>query len=136
MDGGMNQILVVEDDPDGRLVVGHFLSHMAWQSCLFATAEAATRRLFDTPADFSAILLDLALPGMDGWEMLALVRQNPATQKLPCIALTGYHTSLLKERAINAGFAGYLAKPIDLNTFSQELNRVLPGRKMYRLEVN
>jgi CheY-like chemotaxis protein len=62
------------------------------------------------------ILLDLSMPVMDGWEMLAKVRANPITAHLPVIALTAHAMDGDRDRALEAGFDGYIAKPFRINT--------------------
>lgn len=121
-------ILVVEDDPDGREVIGTILAHHKIQFALAPDAEQAEHQLFQTEAGpYTAIVIDLALPGKDGWELLQTIRNNPDTRDLPCIAITAYHTSKTRQEALSAGFTGYFSKPLNAKAFAQELVRLYFG---------
>src|SRR5688572_20206510 len=105
------RILVVEDDPDGQAVVSHILEYMNIAIDVANDAEEALKCLDKTT--YRAVIIDLALPGKNGWELLQHIQEQPETEDLPCIAVTAYHTSKLREEAITAGFTAYFAKPID-----------------------
>ncbi|HEX2622288.1 MAG TPA: response regulator, partial [Phototrophicaceae bacterium] len=72
-----------------------------------------------------AAIIDLALPGKDGWKLLSEIKANPATRDLPCIAITAYHTASLREEALKNGFKAYFPKPIDAAWFIQQLEAIL-----------
>lgn len=115
------RMLVVEDDPDGQEVVSVLLEHMGIPVDVAGTAMEAEALLFVAERVYSAIIIDLALPDKDGWELLGLIQAYPKTSTIPCIAVTAFHTSKLKEQAIQAGFTAYFPKPIDANAFAQRL---------------
>lgn len=71
------------------------------------------------------MIIDLALPGKDGWELLTEIIKNPATTYLPCIAVTAHHTSKLREETIRAGFVAYFPKPIDATVLGRELDSLI-----------
>jgi CheY-like chemotaxis protein len=114
-------ILVVEDDPDGQVVVATILEHLNISLDVVNNAEEAESNLFGAGKQYSAAIVDLALPGKDGWELLTAIQDNPKTANLPCIAVTSYHTSKLREDAIRAGFVAYFAKPIDATAFARRI---------------
>ncbi|MCU0476092.1 MAG: response regulator [Anaerolineae bacterium] len=117
-------VLVVEDDPDGQEVVSTILEHLNIRTTVAANAEDAERFLFGgTP--FNAVIVDLALPGKDGWELLRDILANPQTANIPCVAVTAFHTSKLREEAIQAGFSAYFAKPIDSTAFARRLESLM-----------
>jgi CheY-like chemotaxis protein len=62
------------------------------------------------------ILLDLSMPHMDGWEMLEKLRANPVIKHLPVIALTAHAMDGDRDRALEAGFDGYVTKPFRIGT--------------------
>lgn len=117
-------ILVVEDEPDGQEVVRLVLQTEGCTTEITGDAETALRRIF-AGATFDALVLDLALPGMDGFEMLRALRANPITAGLPIVAVTAFHTPELRVKARNAGFNGYFPKPIDVGQFGGELRRII-----------
>jgi len=67
------------------------------------------------------------MPVMSGWEMLYEMRHDPALKNIPVIALTAHAMSGDRERVLNAGFAGYIAKPIDVPVFIPQLVSMLRG---------
>src|SRR5512145_2425508 len=71
------------------------------------------------------IILDLALPGVDGWGVLKFLRAHPTLSRVPCVAITAFHTPELAEQAISAGFNAYFAKPIDATSFVRELEAII-----------
>jgi CheY-like chemotaxis protein len=119
------QILVVEDDPDGQVVVATILEHLNISIDVANNAEEAENYLFQMGRQYTAAILDLALPGKDGWELLAEIQSYQETADLPCIAVTAFHTSKLREDAIKAGFLAYFAKPIEATTFARSLEALL-----------
>ncbi len=119
------RILVVEDDPDGQVVVATMLEHLHLPVDVAGDAEQAEAMLFGSDQQYGVAIIDLALPGKDGWEFLNTIRSNPATRDLPCIAVTAYHTSKTREQALTAGFTGYFAKPLDTTSFSRELEKFI-----------
>lgn len=119
------RILVVEDDPDGQLVVATMLERLNIQIDIAANAAEAENFLFQSGYTYDAIILDLALPDKDGWEILAQIQDNSATADIPCVAVTAFHTSKLREQALVAGFTSYFAKPIDGATFARALSDIL-----------
>ena len=117
------RILVVEDEIDGQEVVAELLSYSNIQSDAVMTGEEALKLL--KSRTYNGVAIDLALPGMDGWEVLQAIRSNPETAGLPCVAMTAFHTSSVRQQALEAGFDGYFPKPLDDSTFVRELSRVI-----------
>jgi len=67
------------------------------------------------------IVMDIQLPGMDGLEITRKLKQQPATAHIPIVAVTSFAMKGDREKALAAGCAGYVTKPIDKNTFIQEV---------------
>jgi CheY-like chemotaxis protein len=116
------RILVVEDEPDGREVVRDLLDYYEIPSEAVATAEEALKRL--ARESYDGVVIDLALPGMDGFGLLREIRGDARFSGLPCIAYTAFHTSMVKREALEAGFDAYFPKPLDDNAFVRELKRL------------
>jgi CheY-like chemotaxis protein len=72
------------------------------------------------------VLLDLDLPGADGFQVLDGVRAEPQIQRTPLVAFTAFAMVGEKQRVLAAGFDGYIAKPIDPEGFISEIERYLP----------
>lgn len=119
------RILVVEDDPDGQVVVGTILEHMNIPIDVAGNSAEAEHFLFKTNTRYNAVIIDLALPDKDGWELLSEIQAAPSRAAIPCVAVTAYHTSKLREEAILAGFVAYFAKPIDSTSFVRQLEMIL-----------
>jgi CheY-like chemotaxis protein len=117
-------ILVVEDDPDGQEVVATILEHLNLSIDVASNVAEAEAFLFNSDRVYQAAILDLALPDKNGWELLAEILDHPKTANIPCIAVTAYHTSKLREDAIRAGFTAYFAKPIDATSFARRLEEL------------
>ncbi|MBC8099597.1 MAG: response regulator [Armatimonadetes bacterium] len=118
-------ILIVEDDPDGQAVVAHVVGYLNIPHDVVGDAEKAIKMLVEADQKYQAVIIDLALPGKDGWELLTMIRNNPATAALICVAVTGFHTSKIRGEAIRAGFNAYFAKPLDATHFARELGALL-----------
>jgi CheY-like chemotaxis protein len=116
-------ILVVEDEPDGRELVARMLAQVDMLTYVTENAEQALQVL-DESADFGAVVIDLALPGMDGLQLLETIRADMRWQDLQCIAITAYHTPELKRRALQSGFDGYFSKPLDRTSFLGALSQL------------
>ncbi len=117
-------ILVVEDDPDGQEVVATILEHLNISMDVASNVAEAEELLFHSGVTYDVAILDLALPDKNGWELLAEILADSKTADLPCIAVTAYHTSKLREDAIRAGFTAYFAKPIDATSFARRLEEL------------
>ena len=119
------RILVVEDDPDSQEMIVTVLQHMNYNVDTADTGEQASKILRASGGTYNAIVLDLALPGRDGWELLNEILDNPSTKNLPCVAMTAFHNSKLREEALRAGFSAYFAKPVDTKLLGNELDRLI-----------
>ncbi len=116
-------ILVVEDEIDGQEVVTGILGYMNIACEAVVTAEEALKRLKERR--YTAMIIDLALPGMNGWSLLKEIRANPQTATLPCIAITAYHNAGVRQQAVEAGFDAYFPKPLEDTAFLREVTRVV-----------
>ncbi|MEM9951684.1 MAG: response regulator [Chloroflexota bacterium] len=118
-------ILIVEDDPDGQALVAHVIDYLGIPHEVVGDAESALEKLFAGQNSYQAIIIDLQLPGKDGWELLADIRENEQTETVKCIAVTAFHTSKIREEALRAGFDVYFSKPLDATHFARELESLL-----------
>jgi len=78
----------------------------------------------DSPA---LILLDIQLPQMDGYAVATELKRNPGTADVPIVAVTSYAMVGDRERALEAGCVGYIEKPINPDTFIDEVQQFLPS---------
>lgn len=115
-------VLVVEDDPDGQELIARMLLRAGIPVEVAGTAEDALRLL--SPQDHLALVIDLALPGIDGFELHQQIRQDARVAALPCVAVTAFHTPSLKQRVMQAGFDAYFAKPLDDARFLRKMREI------------
>lgn len=102
-------ISLVEDNPDNRLLV-HALLDDRFDVLEYSDGKSALDGLTVVQPDL--MLLDISLPEMDGTEVLARIRADARTQRLPVIALTAHAMAGDRARLISAGFDDYVTKPI------------------------
>jgi CheY-like chemotaxis protein len=116
-------VLVVDDDPDVREVVDQLLARAGYERAIAASGEEAVSILEQrTPA---LIVLDLNMPGMDGWSVAALVRKHEKTARIPILVMTGL-TQNVENAARRAGATAFAMKPIDPKRFVKEVKRLCP----------
>ena len=125
MAGKAWRVLVVEDEPDGQILMTTLLEHLNIVTDVANNGAEAEHFLFQSGNAYDAAIIDLALPDKDGWQLLSEIIGTPQTEHLPCIAVTAYHNSKLREDAILAGFQAYFPKPFDGTTFLRELEGIL-----------
>lgn len=119
-----HSVLVVDDEPDNLEVLKTTLAVIHNAVVYVAnSADAALAQL----ATFEPTLIvsDLSMPQMDGYELLARLRQRPGTANLPIIALTAHAMKGDRERILAAGFDGYISKPFEVATIGGKLEDIL-----------
>lgn len=105
------KIMVVEDKPAHLKLLHMVLVHEGHKIFVAETAEAAFQAIqVDKP---DVLLLDLALPGINGLELARLLKQNPNTVSIPIIAITAFPDDFDRQQALDAGCDAYIVKPID-----------------------
>ncbi|MEO8230257.1 MAG: response regulator [Chloroflexota bacterium] len=120
----MATILLVEDTP-ANLALATKLLNAAGHDVLTAdTAEAGIVLARDRLPDL--VLLDLGLPGMDGWRALTEIRADMRSARLRVVAFTAHAMVGDRERALAWGFDGYLSKPIEFDSFADTVAGYLP----------
>jgi two-component system cell cycle response regulator DivK len=106
------RVLIVEDNEKNMKLVRDVLQASGYSTFEATTGEEAVElALSQAPA---LVLMDVQLPGIDGVEALEKMRQNESTASIPVLALTAQAMSGDRERFLEAGFDGYLAKPVDV----------------------
>jgi CheY-like chemotaxis protein len=120
----VNTWLVVEDDHYGSELVASMLRYHQINADLAQTAEEAMQYLVG--GKYTLAIIDLNLPGIDGWSLLQSIQANDQTASLPCVAITAYHDARVAHEAMEAGFAAYFPKPLP-TSFVQEVERFVVG---------
>jgi two-component system, cell cycle response regulator DivK len=126
------RVLVVEDDPDNRIVISRLLSMAGVAPDSFVAIEGDAGAYLDGSGEaFDLVFLDLQLPKKDGYSVLADIRSAPARAATRVVALTANVSRREIERCREAGFDGFIGKPIDGRRFSQLLKRILAGEAIW-----
>jgi CheY-like chemotaxis protein len=117
-------VLVVEDNEANLALIECLLQADGYAPLLARNGLDAIRIAQETPLDI--ILLDLWMPGMDGYEVVRAIKKMPGLERTPVVAVTASAMIGDRERIKAAGFDGYIQKPIDPRTFIASLQRFLP----------
>lgn len=117
------RILVVEDEFDSIQMVSKILSHSGAEVHVAHNGHECIQMLETFIPTF--IIMDLALPEMDGWETLEKIRENKHTAHIPVAAITAYHSVNVEEDAHDAGFNAYFPKPLDTNNIVRYLSHLI-----------
>lgn len=132
LDAGNVRILVVEDDPNNRIVISRLLrlAGVAAERCVELEGDPAAF-LADNADNIDLVFLDLQLPGKDGYKILSEIRADPRSAGLTVIALTANVMKQDIARCREAGFDGFIGKPIDGRRFVEILGRILSGESVW-----
>jgi two-component system, sensor histidine kinase len=106
------RVLLIEDNDDGREMMASMLGAYDFTVHQAADGLAGVAAACANPSDVA--LVDIGLPGIDGYEVARRLRKNPETRNMRLIALTGYGLAEDQRRVLEAGFDLHLVKPVDL----------------------
>jgi two-component system, cell cycle response regulator DivK len=120
------RILVVEDNPLNLKLVRDVLQFAGYEVIEAHSGEEGVRAAEADPPDL--VLMDLQLPGIDGTEALHRLRQGPLGCDVPVVAVTAFAMAEDRERASDAGFDGYIEKPISVRDLTRQIEVILDGR--------
>ena len=113
-------VLVIEDNELNMTLFREILQIGGFTVAEAADAETGiqyAREIIPT-----IILMDIQLPGMDGLSATRIIKKDPVLRNIPVVALTAYAMEKDKEEALQAGCAGFIAKPIDTRNFSNAVS--------------
>ncbi|MCA1577472.1 MAG: response regulator [Acidobacteria bacterium] len=124
--GSQFLILVVDDAPDNLAMISLAMQQQGYQVVTAANGEDAVSVAKQTTPNL--ILMDINLPGLDGLGATRRIRETEGLRDIPIVAVTALGTEGFQRAAYDAGVAGYLTKPIDLDRMNQLIARLLsPG---------
>ena len=122
----MAKILIIEDTENNRVLLTRRLRPRGYD---IITAEDAEKGLLLVEVERpDLVLMDVGLPGMNGWDATRQLKSNPATKHVPVIALTAHAMDGDREKAIAAGCDEYEIKPIDFSRLFEKIDRLLAQR--------
>ena len=116
-------ILVVDDYPDAREMYAEYLQFSGFRVAEARNGNEAVAQAFSLRPDL--ILMDLSLPGMDGWEATRVLKADERTKHIPVVALTGHALAGASEGARKAGCDSFVTKPCLPDDLVIEVRRML-----------
>jgi two-component system cell cycle response regulator DivK len=113
------RILLIEDNEQNRYLASFLMQARGWE--MVHAEDGPSGIALAGQIDPALILLDIQLPGMDGYAVARALRLDPKLAAVPIIAVTSYAMPGDRERCLAAGCDGYIEKPIDPGTFAVEV---------------
>ncbi len=122
------RIMVIEDDPDLMRLLSHMLTAAGFHVVQAYGGEDALRKIKSHRPDL--VLTDLAMPKMSGVEVIHQIKSDPATERIPCVAVTAHMWDSIAQSASQVGCDSFLAKPFNSVRLLQEVTKyvALPGK--------
>ena len=114
-------ILLVEDNEDNLVVYRTILEHVGYNVIEARDGEEGVSRAREHLPNL--ILMDISIPKIDGWEATQRLKSDDTTRNIPIIALTAHALEEDRQKAVQAGCDGYLAKPVEPRRVVQEVER-------------
>ena len=128
-------ILVVEDNVSNFVLIARLLAFMGVQKCEWKTTGWGVVDFANTMPRVDLILMDLRLPHEDGYDALRQVRNDPALQNTRVVVVTAHGSSAEMQKARQAGFDGFLSKPLDADRFPEQIEDILKGGEVWDLGI-
>lgn len=119
-------VLHVEDNADNRLLIRRILNADGYDVLEAESAAQALQVLQEQMPDL--ILMDINMPDVDGYMLTARLKSQPGLKHVPIIAITANALKGDRERSLQAGCDGYIQKPIDVDTLTEQIAKFLPLR--------
>ncbi|QNK62861.1 response regulator [Pedobacter sp. PAMC26386] len=109
------KVLIIDDDNRNIFALKAVLKSKGYQ-CLSAIGGEEGLQLLEEQKDVAVVLMDMMMPGMDGYEAIAIMSKDPELKQIPVIAVTAQAMLGDRERCIDAGAVGYVSKPINVDS--------------------
>jgi two-component system cell cycle response regulator len=119
----MITVLVAEDNAVNRELIRELLELRGYTVLEACDGQEALDIIERAQPDL--LLLDIGMPVLDGFAVVRRIRETPRIARLPIVAVTAYAMQGDRERILDSGFDGYLSKPINPSSLTEELNRLL-----------
>jgi two-component system cell cycle response regulator DivK len=124
----MSLILIVEDNEKNMKLARDVLQVKGYTTIEAMTGEEGVKLAIEQKPDL--VLMDIQLPGMNGIDALRVLRANPATTRIPIIAVTASVMQQDRKQITEAGFDAYVGKPINLKEFLEAVRKALEDRPL------
>jgi two-component system cell cycle response regulator DivK len=119
------KILIIEDEPRNLKLFSDLLTRFGYEIAQATDGEMGVESSRTMTPDL--ILMDIMMPKMDGLEATRIIKADATTKHIPILALTSYAMKGDRERTIEAGCNGYLAKPVDIGELLKAVKEFLPA---------
>ncbi len=116
-------VVIIDDEEDSLEVAEILLTEYGATVHTAENGQQALQRVHDVQPRF--VISDLSMPELDGWGFVKALKSDPKIQTVPVIALTAHAMRGDAQRALEAGFNDYLTKPLTVDTFMQDLVKLL-----------
>jgi DNA-binding response OmpR family regulator len=125
MEKKLNQksVLIIEDEIDIRSFIARVLELEGYK--VFEASDGTTGMLILRENSISLVLLDLRLPGPDGWSILREIKRNPDLDKIPVVVLTAIAETIQRKKTLRMGATSYLVKPLSARSLSKTIADIL-----------
>jgi two-component system cell cycle response regulator DivK len=120
----LSKVLIIDDDNRNIFALKAVLKAKGY-TCISAIGGAEGIELLKQDQEVAVVLMDMMMPGMDGYQAIAEMSSIPELQSIPVIAVTAQAMIGDRERCLKAGAAGYVSKPIDVDELTGLLKRYI-----------
>jgi CheY-like chemotaxis protein len=124
-------VLIVEDNERNLKLVRDVLEYHGYETAEARTAEAGVEIASERSPQL--ILMDIQLPGSDGFTALTRLRSDPGTASIPVVAVTAFAMTADRDRCLTSGFDGYLEKPLSVRDLPQQVTGFIAAGVRNRL---
>jgi CheY-like chemotaxis protein len=123
----MSKILLVEDNEPNRTMLARRLERKGLSVIAASDGEQGYSLALSESPDL--ILMDISLPGMDGWQVIELLKSEAATREIPLIVLTAHALVSDRDRVVETGCDDYFSKPFDFQRLFEAISHLLTEKK-------
>lgn len=120
------KVLIVDDDPKIQRLLTKVFSQGEYQTEVASDGFEAGVKIIEFKPGL--VILDLVMPGMDGFEVCRRIKENSNTSHIKVLVITGYDTEENKERIMSAGADAYMTKPLDMDLLMPHVNNLLNNK--------
>ena len=118
------EILIIDDDSRNIFALTAVLKAKKYQ-CISAVSAVKGLELLEENKNIGAVLMDMMMPEMDGYEAIGKMKSNSMLQKIPVIAITAQAMTGDREKCLEAGADGYISKPVNVDELLVLLNKLI-----------
>ncbi|HUT67084.1 MAG TPA: response regulator [Dehalococcoidales bacterium] len=124
---GATTVLIIEDEADILHFISRVLELEGYRVLKASDGNTGMKIIKENPV--TLVLLDLRLPGPDGWSILRGIKRNPEFSKIPVVVLTAIAESTQRKKTLRMGAARYLIKPLSAHSLSQTITDILQKKE-------